>query len=164
MFFDSWLRYLSPQQLIDMQTFKKFLLDNNIIATTAGVLIAYSAWDFIQSFVGDLILPGFYFLFIGRFISNKFVSDMFEPVNRLDLSKFFTRLISFIVVIVFTFLFIQHIIKNWLNDSPIPNSSPERSVGIIPKDIPVQGNVSIQNTFSSDAFDHQYSSFTINPI
>jgi large-conductance mechanosensitive channel len=157
MFFDSWLKYLSPQQLIDMNTFKKFLLDNNIIATTAGVLIAYSAWDFIQSFVGDLILPGFYFLFIGRFFSNKFVSDIFEPVNRLDLSKFFTRLISFIVVIVFTFLFIQHIIKNWLNDSPTPSSSPT-----------MQGNVYIQNTFSSNAFDSkgdaQYSSYTINPI
>ena len=157
MFFDSWLKYLSPQQLIDMQTFKKFLLDNNIIATTAGVLIAYSAWDFIQSFVGDLILPGFYFLFIGRFISNKYVSNIFEPVNRLDLSKFFTRLISFIVVIIFTFLFIQHIIKSWLNDSQTTNASPltERST---------QGNVSIQNTVSSGVFDAQYSSFTINPI
>jgi large-conductance mechanosensitive channel len=158
MFFDSWLRYLSPQQLIDMSTFKKFLLDNNIIATTAGVLIAYSAWDFIQSFVGDLILPGFYFLFISRFISNKFVSSIFEPMNRLNLSQFFTRLISFIVVIIFTFLFIQHIIKNWLTDIATTTSSP-----------PIEkGNVFIQSSFASNAFDKkgdsQYSNFTIQPI
>ena len=153
MFFDSWLRFLSPQQLIDMPTFKKFLMDNNIVATTAGVLSAYSAWDFIQSLVGDLILPGFYFLFIGRFISNKFVSTVFEPVNRLNLSRFFTRLISFVAVITMTFLFIQHIIKNWLTDSATPIA---------------QGNVFIQSSFASNAFDSkgdaQYSSFTINPI
>ena len=83
--FESWFNYLNPQQLVDMQNFKKFLLDNNIIATTAGVLIAYSAWDFIQSFVGDLALPGIYFLFIQRFITNDFVSSVFEPVNRLNL-------------------------------------------------------------------------------
>jgi len=122
MFWDSWIQYLSPQQFIDFQNFKKFLIDNNIIATTAGVLIAYSAWDFIQSFVGDLVLPGVYFLIIDRFISNGFVSSVFEPVNKLNLPKFITRLISFSIVIIFTFLFIQFVIKNWLNknDTQIP--------------------------------------------
>uniref|UniRef100_A0A6C0HT05 Uncharacterized protein n=1 Tax=viral metagenome TaxID=1070528 RepID=A0A6C0HT05_9ZZZZ len=122
MFWDSWIQYLSPQEFIDFQNFKKFLIDNNIIATTAGVLIAYSAWDFIQSFVGDLVLPGIYFLIIDRFISNGFVSSVFEPVNKLNIPKFITRLISFSIVIIFTFLFIQFVIKNWVNknDMQIP--------------------------------------------
>ena len=77
MFLTSFLQYLSPGHFIDIQNFKKFLMDNNIIATTAGVLIGYSAWDFIQSFVGDLILPGIYFLIIGRFVKNDFVSSIF---------------------------------------------------------------------------------------
>lgn len=160
MSFNSWLEYLSPQQLIDMKNLKNFLLDNNIIATTAGVLIAYSAWDFIQSFVGDLILPGVYFLFIGHFASNKFVSNIFEPINKLNLPKFITRLISFIVVITITFLFIQYIIKNWLND---------KSDGSTPSNPTVQGNVTIQSTgYSTNVLDTkgdmQYSNFTINPL
>ena len=162
MFLTSWLHYLSPDQLIDMQNLKKFLMDNNIIATTAGVLIAYSAWDFIQSFVGDLILPGIYFLIIGRFVKNDFVSSVFEPVNRMNLPKFFTRLISFSVVLTFTFLFIQYIIKNWLNDS-------KDAVATITVPTPIQGNVVIQNTeFSKNVLDTkgdmQYSNFAISPV
>lgn len=162
MFMSSWLQYLSPDQLIDMQNLKKFLLDNNIIATTAGVLIAYSAWDFIQSFVGDLILPGIYFLIIARFIKNDFVSSVFEPVNRLNLPKFFTRLISFIVVLTFTFLFIQYIIKNWLNEG----KDAATTITLSP---PTQGNVIVQNTeFSKNILDTkgnmQYSNFAINPV
>jgi len=164
MFLTSWLHYLSPDQMIDMQNFKKFLLDNNIIATTAGVLIGYSAWDFIQSFVGDLILPGIYFLIIGRFVKNDFVSSIFEPVNRLNLPKFFTRLISFSVVLVITFLFIQYIIKNWLNDNAKKDST---AITLSPPSI--QGNVVIQNTdFSTNVLDTkgdmQYSNFSINPV
>ena len=162
MFLTSWLQYLSPDQLIDMQNLKKFLLDNNIIATTAGVLIAYSAWDFIQSFVGDLILPGIYFLIIGLFVKSDFVSSIFEPVNRLNLPKFFTRLISFIVVITFTFLFIQYIIKNWLNDG-------KDAATTITLPTPTQGNIIVQNTeFSKNILDTkgnmQYSNFAINPV
>lgn len=144
MFWDSWIQYLSPQQFIDFQNFKKFLIDNNIIATTAGVLIAYSAWDFIQSFVGDLVLPGIYFLIIDRFISNGFVSSVFEPVNKLNLPKFITRLISFSIVIIFTFLFIQFVIKNWVNkdDTKIP-------LPPINNNISIQGNSTVSgNTIS----------------
>ena len=164
MFLTSWLHYLSPDQMIDMQNFKKFLMDNNIIATTAGVLIGYSAWDFIQSFVGDLILPGFYFLIIGRFVKNDFVSSIFEPVNRLNLPKFFTRLISFSVVLVFTFLFIQYIIKNWLNDNVKKDTL---TTTLSPPSI--QGNIIIQSTdFSTNVLDTksdmQYSNFTVAPI
>ena len=141
--FESWFSFLSPKQFAD---FKKFLLDNNIIATTAGVLIAYSAWDFIQSFVGDLALPGIYFLFIAPFFSNDFVSSVFEPVNRLNLPKFITRSSSFIIVIIFTFLVIQYIIKNWLAD-PASNATTV----VLPKEVNenIVGNnvaVTIQNS------------------
>ena len=124
MFFNNWINHFYPQQFMDFQNFRNFLIDNNIIATTTGVLIAYSAWDFIQSFVGDLVLPGIYFLFIGRFITNGFVSSVFEPVNKLNLPKFITSFISFTIVIIITFLFIQFVIKNWINQNntkiPLP--------------------------------------------
>jgi large-conductance mechanosensitive channel len=161
--FESWFDYLNPQQLVDMQNFKKFLLDNNIIATTAGVLIAYSAWDFIQSFVGDLALPGIYFLFIQRFISNDFVSSVFEPVNRLNLPKFITRSSSFAIVIIFTFLVIQYIIKNWLTDATMTTASsatvvlPQNTTG----NIVIQGNAkTIKNDMPTSNI--RYSDFSID--
>jgi large-conductance mechanosensitive channel len=161
--FESWFDYLNPQQLVDMQNFKKFLLDNNIIATTAGVLIAYSAWDFIQSFVGDLALPGIYFLFIQRFISNDFVSSVFEPVNRLNLPKFITRSSSFAIVIIFTFLVIQYIIKNWLTDATMTAASsatvvlPQNTTG----NIAIQGNAkTIKNDMPTSNI--RYSDFSID--
>ena len=36
---------------------KKFIVDNNIVGTVAGVCIALSAKDGIQSLVGDIIIP-----------------------------------------------------------------------------------------------------------
>jgi large-conductance mechanosensitive channel len=158
--FDYWLQYLSPQQFLDLQNFKKFLLDNNIIATTAGVLIAYSAWDFIQSFVGDLVLPGIYFLFIQRFITNGFVSSVFEPVNRLNLPKFIARLISFTVVILFTFLFIQYVIKNWLTDNTL--TTPTLPT---PPNPPTQGNTVVKGNVIMNELPRgliQYSDFTLD--
>ena len=162
--FDYWLQYLSPQQFLDLQNFKKFLLDNNIIATTAGVLIAYSAWDFIQSFVGDLVLPGIYFLFIQRFITNGFVSSVFEPVNRLNLPKFIARLISCTVVISFTFLFIQYVIKNWLTDNTLTTPDKQGNVPSPPTP-PIQGNAVVQGNVIVNEMPrglNQYSVFTLD--
>lgn len=106
----------------DSETFQQFLLNNNILATTAGVLIAYSAWDLIQSFVADLTLPAIYFIFIHRFIVNKFVSKVFEPVNKLNLPQFISRFISFVIVITFTFWTIQYIITNFPTTATPPGS------------------------------------------
>jgi large-conductance mechanosensitive channel len=154
--FDSFFKYFSPQQFIDIQNFKRFLIDNNIIATTAGVLIAYSAWDFIQSFVGDIILPGIYFLFIGRFFKGGFVSSVFEPVNRLNIPKFISRFISFTIVITLIFLFIQNIIKNWIPESQQPHNN---------NNVNLKGNVVITNSPNNISIDlnknMKYSDFDI---
>jgi large-conductance mechanosensitive channel len=115
MFFENWFHYLSPQQILDLENFKQFLISYNLITTTVGVLIAYAAWDFIQSLIGDILLPGIYFLFFTNFISNKFISSVFEPVNKLNFPRFITRLLSFSIAVTVTFLFIQYIIRNWIN-------------------------------------------------
>ena len=97
----------------DKESIGKFLYENNIISTTAGVLIAYSARDVIVSLVGDITLPAIYFIFIRNYFSNKFVSKVFEPVNKLDLPKFLSTLISFIIVLLITYLTIQYIMYNF---------------------------------------------------
>jgi len=109
----------------DRVSFEKFIYENSILSTTAGVLVAYSAKDMIQSFVGDLLLPGIYFIFVQNYVNSKFVSKVFEPVNKLDLPRFFSNLISFMVILFITYLTIQHIIKKVLpydTLSPSPSS------------------------------------------
>jgi large-conductance mechanosensitive channel len=113
----------------DRVSFEKFIYENSILSTTAGVLVAYSAKDMIQSFVGDLLLPGIYFIFVQNYVNSKFVSKVFEPVNKLDLPRFFSNLISFMVILFITYLTIQHIIKkvlpyDTLSPSPSLTSSP----------------------------------------
>jgi large-conductance mechanosensitive channel len=113
--FEDWLKNITPQRLISIQNLKKFMINNNVISTMVGVIVAYSAWDLIQSAVGDVILPGIYFLFFQRFFSNsEFISSMFEPVNRLNFPRFTKQLFSFLIVIFVTYLFIQHIVENWI--------------------------------------------------
>jgi hypothetical protein len=113
----------------DQASFEKFLYENNILATTAGVLIAYSARDVIVSLVGDITLPAIYFIFVQRYFSSKFVSKVFEPVNKLDLPKFFSTLISFIIVLLITYLTIQYIISTLKlrTGSPTPEATPDKN-------------------------------------
>lgn len=100
-------------EIVDVHAFKQFLLNNNIVATTAGVLIAYAAWDFIRSLVGDLLLPGFYYLFL----SHQTLSKMFKPVHKLDVSNFVARTLSFVMVIVLTFYTIQYLVGHWIQSN-----------------------------------------------
>lgn len=139
MIFENWFYYLSPQQILDLENFKQFLISYNIVTTTVGVLIAYAAWDFIQSLIGDILLPGIYFLFFTHFISNKFISSVFEPVNKLNLPRFITRLLSFSIAVTVTFLFIQYIIKNWINKNNNGTLNINNPINIptnIPNNIP----------------------------
>jgi large-conductance mechanosensitive channel len=106
--------------------FKQFIVGNNVISTIVGVIIAYSAWDFIQSLVGDIILPGMYFLFFQRMFRNsEFVSSVFEPVNKMNIPKFTKQLFSFIIVIVVIFLSIQYIANRVIG---MPMQQPTFSV------------------------------------
>lgn len=105
-------------EIVDVSAFKQFLLNNNILATTAGVLIAYSAWDFIQSLVGDLLLPGFYYLFVSHVLTlSPTMSKVFKPVHKLDVSNFVARTLSFLLVIVLTFYTIQYIVGHWIQSN-----------------------------------------------
>ena len=156
MFLETWVKYLSPEQLIDYKNFQKFMVDNNAISTTVGVLVAYAAWNFIQSLVGDIVLPGTYFLFISPFISNKFVSSVFEPVNKLNLPKFFTELLSFLTIIFFTYLLIQYVIKNWTNTATSANVQTSQT----PSPQVIQGNTISQTITNDNSNYKEYSSFT----
>jgi large-conductance mechanosensitive channel len=105
--------------------FKNFLIDNRIITTLVGVIIAYSAWELIQSFVGDIILPTIYFLFLQR-ITNKNASNIFEPMNKLNIPNFIKELLSFIIVLMITFFMIFELMKNLLGNEVTEQEKEEK--------------------------------------
>jgi large-conductance mechanosensitive channel len=83
---------------------KRFILDNGVIGTAAGVSIALVTKDIIQSFVGDIIIPSF--IFVLSSLNIKGITGMLPGKKMLDLTNFFKQLISWILVIIITYLFI----------------------------------------------------------
>ena len=83
---------------------KKFIVDNGVIGTAAGVSIALVTKDIIQSFVGDIILPSFYFVLASLKINK--VTEMLPGKRILDFTNFMKQLISWVLVIIITYLFI----------------------------------------------------------
>ena len=103
------------ETLFELNDFKKFLSDNKVIGTVIGVIVAYSAWDLIQSLVGDIILPSIYFLIFQR-INSKYTNGIFEPMNKLNIPNFIKELLSFAMVLFVTFTVIYQILSNKLLD------------------------------------------------
>jgi large-conductance mechanosensitive channel len=90
----------------DTYTFKnqlnQFIIENNIIGTTAGVGIGLATKDVIQAFISDIIFPTFYLLAfklnIRYFNNNKHV---------ILYDNFLKQFITWFIIIILTFIFIQ---------------------------------------------------------
>jgi large-conductance mechanosensitive channel len=112
----SWLDEVT--KFFDKESFYNFIVSNGIVSTTAAVVIAYSAWDFIKSFVGDLLLPGLYFLLVFPFIQNwENHSVYFAPVEKLDIPNFLKNFISFFLVVLLTYSLIQNVVSRLLTNN-----------------------------------------------
>ena len=83
---------------------KKFIVDNGVIGTAAGVSIALSTKDIIQSFVGDIIIPSFIFLLASLNITK--LTNMLPEKSTVNLTSFIKQLVSWTLVIIITYLFI----------------------------------------------------------
>jgi len=99
---------------------KKFITDNNIVGTSAGVCIALATKDGIQSFVGDIIMPSIVMLLHSLNIDSL---QNYLPVNgqsHLNIPNFIKQMITFILIIVISFLFVKIAFEYLLN---IPGKS-----------------------------------------
>lgn len=99
---DNLSHFTNPSKF--KEQLKRFILDNGVIGTAAGVSIALVTKDIIQSFVGDIIIPSF--IFVLSSLQIKGLTDMLPGKKMLDLTNFFKQLISWVLVIVITYLFI----------------------------------------------------------
>jgi len=86
---------------------KKFIIDNNIVGTSAGVGVGLAAKDAIQSLVNDILLP--FFVVVFRTLNIEAASK-FLPVGKkaqLNIISFIKQMITFILVVIVSFLFVK---------------------------------------------------------
>jgi large-conductance mechanosensitive channel len=86
---------------------KRFIVDNNIVGTSAGVCIALAAKDGIQSLVGDIIIPTI--VIVLKACKIDFLTK-YLPVSgkmQLNVVDFVKQMITFILIIIISFIFVK---------------------------------------------------------
>ena len=84
-----------------------FIFNNNILGTMSAVTIAFSTGTMIRSLVGELILPSIYSIFNSG-------TAGFTGLTGENVSKFIKEFISWLIVIVITFIFIDYVLKKFV--------------------------------------------------
>lgn len=106
---------------------KDFIVNNGIIGTTAGVIIALVSKDLIMSLTNDIIFPSIILLLLRLNIDSL---NLILPDNsKIDLLNFLKQLFSWGVVIVITYIFIKNIFEKILriDDTPKHQELKEES-------------------------------------
>ena len=117
----------NPTQFQDQ--LKKFIVDNNVIGTAAGVSIALVTKDIIQSFVGDIIIPCFLFVLLSLNIT--MFSKILPGKPTIDFTNFTKQFITWFLVIIITFLFVKIAFKMLLGiddtDKPVAKQADKQA-------------------------------------
>lgn len=69
----------------------------------------------IRSFVGDIILPSLYKLYVHKI---KFLSGAFAPISNTNIDNFIKEFVSWIFVIIITYLLIEYALRQWVFKKP----------------------------------------------
>ena len=85
---------------------KKFIIDNGIVGTCAGVIIALVTKDLILAFVGDIVIPLFIFIFL-RLKIKWLTAILPSGKSYFDLTDFFKQFITWFITIIVTYFVIK---------------------------------------------------------
>jgi large-conductance mechanosensitive channel len=92
--------------------FKKFIVENGIVGAVAGVCVGIATKDVINSLVGDIIIPfcviGFYKVHLKQF------TKLLPGRGAFDFISFIKHFITWIVVLVITYIFLKTTFENFL--------------------------------------------------
>ena len=102
---------------------KKFVLENNIIGTVAGFSIALVTKDAIQSLVNDIIIPGLIFLLSKLNIES--ITKVLPDNENFKVMNFVKDFISWILVLIITFLFVRFAFEGLLGIDDTSNNSSQ---------------------------------------
>ena len=119
-------KFVNPNAFRD--NMKKFIIDNGIIGTAAGVSIALATKDVVQAFVNDIIMPSIYLLFIT--INASYFSKSLTSKHAIDFPHFINSFVSWLFVSIITFLFVKIAFGNLfgVNGEAIPPAKTDAAV------------------------------------
>jgi len=83
-----------------------FFVKNNLLPAMASVSIGLVSSDFVKSFVSDIFFP-FIFLLL-RLTNIKFFQIPLTVNTKFNFIKFFSNLVSLIVIVYTTYIFISY--------------------------------------------------------
>jgi large-conductance mechanosensitive channel len=95
---------------INYDQFKKFIKDNNVVGVAAGMIIALATKDLINTIIGNIVVPGINILLLMlnfKYLS-KFLPGKDSVKSKIDIIPFINALLSFVLTIFVTFLFILY--------------------------------------------------------
>ena len=84
-----------------------FITNNRIIGVTAGVTIGLVSKDVVLSLVQDIVVPIIVILLL-RLKIKKLTAYLPNKDNGLNITKFISCLITWILAIICTFIFVQY--------------------------------------------------------
>jgi large-conductance mechanosensitive channel len=104
----------------------KFLTENNIIGTCAGVIIALASNDLIRSLVNDIIVPVVNNAIFAT--NNKVIIDYLslKSKNIVDLKKFIGFFITWLLIILVTFIVLRSLFTFLLGVENKPSNEKDK--------------------------------------
>jgi large-conductance mechanosensitive channel len=95
---------------INYDEFKKFIKDNNVVGVAAGMIIALATKDLISTIIGNLVVPGIniFLLTLNFKYLSKFLPGKDSVKSRIDFIPFINAILSFVLTVIITFLFILY--------------------------------------------------------
>jgi len=92
--------------------FKTFILNNNVIGTTAGIIAGICIKDVILSFISDIFVPLLTLLLLRLNID--WITKYLPDGNQFDITNFIKQLITFVICLYIGFLIIKITFENLL--------------------------------------------------
>lgn len=109
-------------QTMGLSNLSKFIVDNSIVGTTAGVCIAIATKDFIQALVSDIVIPVIYLLLLT--INGKYFTSILPSKTTIDFNGFAKHFITWLLLLFITYYFITITFNMLLGTS---NAKPTES-------------------------------------
>jgi large-conductance mechanosensitive channel len=103
---------------------RKFVVDNNIVGTSAGVCIALATKDGIQSLVQDLIIPGIVILLHSLHVDWLTKILPVHGKSQLNVLNFINQLVTWFLIIIISFVFVKFAFEYLLG---ITNNKEDKS-------------------------------------
>jgi large-conductance mechanosensitive channel len=90
----------------NLEDLKKFVLENGIVGTAAGVTVGIATKDLILSLSGDIIMPSI-ILLLQTMRLKSLKNYLPATKSSLDFQSFFKNVISWILILLLSYVFVK---------------------------------------------------------